>query len=106
MQDFTGLPAVVDLAAMRDAMKNMGGDPQKINPLVPVNQRLFDLELNGSPVKIGDGSIVIAAITSCTNTSNPFVQGRRHTPLRVGRQGIRCRIVTGLGGQRFQSAGS
>ncbi len=73
MQDFTGLPAVVDLAAMRDAMKNMGGDPQKINPLVPVNQRLFDLELNGSPVKIGDGSIVIAAITSCTNTSNPFV---------------------------------
>src|SRR6201996_4381552 len=35
MQDFTGVPAVVDLAAMRDAMKEMGGDPNKINPLVP-----------------------------------------------------------------------
>ncbi|MCR9136778.1 MAG: aconitate hydratase AcnA [Alphaproteobacteria bacterium] len=37
MQDFTGVPAVVDLAAMRDAMKTLGGDPQKINPLVPVD---------------------------------------------------------------------
>ena len=34
MQDFTGVPAVVDLAAMRDAMKKLGGDPKKINPLV------------------------------------------------------------------------
>ena len=35
MQDFTGVPAVVDLAAMRDAMKTLGGDPDKINPLQP-----------------------------------------------------------------------
>src|SRR5205823_5177760 len=35
MQDFTGVPAVVDLAAMRDAMKGMGGDPRKVNPLLP-----------------------------------------------------------------------
>ncbi|MBI3097160.1 MAG: aconitate hydratase AcnA [Planctomycetes bacterium] len=35
MQDFTGVPAVVDLAAMRDAMRRMGGDPRKINPLCP-----------------------------------------------------------------------
>ncbi|HUF50643.1 MAG TPA: aconitate hydratase AcnA [Longimicrobiales bacterium] len=35
LQDFTGVPAVVDLAAMRDAMKRMGGDPTKINPLQP-----------------------------------------------------------------------
>ena len=35
MQDFTGVPAIVDLAAMRDAMKAMGGDANKINPLVP-----------------------------------------------------------------------
>ena len=35
MQDFTGVPAVVDLAAMRDAVKDLGGDPRKINPLVP-----------------------------------------------------------------------
>ncbi|MPZ55559.1 MAG: aconitate hydratase AcnA [Rhizobiales bacterium] len=37
MQDFTGVPAVVDLAAMRDAMKVLGGDPRRINPLVPVD---------------------------------------------------------------------
>ncbi|HKM55322.1 MAG TPA: aconitase family protein, partial [Isosphaeraceae bacterium] len=36
LQDFTGVPAVVDLAAMRDAMRQMGGDPKKINPLQPV----------------------------------------------------------------------
>jgi aconitate hydratase len=35
MQDFTGVPAVVDLAAMRDAMQKLGGDPEKINPLSP-----------------------------------------------------------------------
>lgn len=37
MQDFTGVPAVVDLAAMRDAMVGLGGDPEKINPLSPVD---------------------------------------------------------------------
>ena len=37
MQDFTGVPAVVDLAAMRDAMTKLGGDPEKINPLNPVD---------------------------------------------------------------------
>src|ERR1700759_3211250 len=36
MQDFTGVPAVVDLAAMRDAMVKLGGDPERINPLQPV----------------------------------------------------------------------
>jgi aconitate hydratase len=36
MQDFTGVPAIVDLAAMRDAMDELGGDPSRINPLVPV----------------------------------------------------------------------
>ncbi|HYB55222.1 MAG TPA: aconitate hydratase AcnA, partial [Alphaproteobacteria bacterium] len=37
MQDFTGVPAVVDLAAMRDAMVKLGGEPKRINPLVPVD---------------------------------------------------------------------
>ena len=36
LQDFTGVPAVVDLAAMRDAMQKLGGDPKRINPLLPV----------------------------------------------------------------------
>ena len=37
LQDFTGVPAVVDLAAMRSAMARVGGDPEKINPLIPVD---------------------------------------------------------------------
>jgi aconitate hydratase len=37
MQDFTGVPGVVDLAAMRDGITQLGGDPQKVNPLVPVD---------------------------------------------------------------------
>src|SRR5438309_8843913 len=37
LQDFTGVPAVVDLAAMRDALATLGGDPQRINPLQPVD---------------------------------------------------------------------
>src|SRR5271166_6944365 len=37
MQDFTGVPALVDLAAMRDAMVTLGGDPKQINPLIPVD---------------------------------------------------------------------
>ena len=37
MQDFTGVPAVVDLAAMRDAMSELGGDPTKVNPQIPVD---------------------------------------------------------------------
>jgi aconitate hydratase len=37
MQDFTGVPCVVDLAAMRDAITKLGGDAAKINPLVPVH---------------------------------------------------------------------
>ena len=37
MQDFTGVPAVVDLAAMRDAIRDLGGDPKRINPLAPVD---------------------------------------------------------------------
>ncbi|KAA6455887.1 aconitate hydratase [Acidobacteria bacterium AB60] len=35
MQDFTGVPAIVDLAAMRDAVKTLGGDPERVNPLIP-----------------------------------------------------------------------
>ena len=37
LQDFTGVPAVVDIAALRDAMVSLGGDPQKVNPQVPVD---------------------------------------------------------------------
>jgi aconitate hydratase len=37
LQDFTGVPSVVDLAALRNAMQRLGGDPRKVNPMVPVD---------------------------------------------------------------------
>lgn len=37
MKDFTGVPAIVDFAAMRDAVKRLNGDPEKINPICPVD---------------------------------------------------------------------
>ena len=52
MQDFTGVPCVVDLAAMRDALSTLGGDPSRVNPLVPV-ELVIDhsviAEASGSP---------------------------------------------------------
>ena len=62
-----------DVADDSTFIDGSGGRTRRARRCIPVNQRVFDLDLNGSPVKIGDGSIVIAAITSCTNTSNPFV---------------------------------
>ena len=64
MQDFTGVPAVVDLAAMRDAMKALGGDPKKINPLVPV-----DLICDHSVAVNSYGNPTPFRRTSRTNTS-------------------------------------
>ncbi len=52
LQDFTGVPAVVDLAAMRDAMRRLGGDPRKINPLLPaelVIDHSVQVDAFGSP---------------------------------------------------------
>src|SRR5688572_23561019 len=57
MQDFTGVPAVVDLAAMRDAMKSLGGDAQKINPQVPVHlviDHSVMVDEFGTPKAFGD----------------------------------------------------
>ncbi len=52
LQDFTGVPAIVDLAAMRDAMKRLGGDPKRINPLQPVElviDHSVQVDLAGTP---------------------------------------------------------
>lgn len=57
MQDFTGVPAVVDLAAMRDAMVKLGGDPQKINPLTPVDlviDHSVQVDEFGTPIAFKD----------------------------------------------------
>src|SRR5262249_6654133 len=73
MQDFTGVPAVVDLAAMRGAMTKLGGNPQKINPLVPV-----DLVI--------DHSVIVDAFGS----SKAF---KTNVELEYGRNGERYRFL-------------
>jgi aconitate hydratase len=55
MQDFTGVPAVVDLAAMRSAMQEVGGDPKRINPLVPTDlviDHSVQVDAFGSPMAL------------------------------------------------------
>ena len=78
MQDFTGVPAVVDLAAMRDAMIALNGDPQKINPLVPV-----DLVI--------DHSVIVDEFGTAKSLKNNVTQeyernGERYRFLRWGQE--------------------
>ncbi|HXV05107.1 MAG TPA: aconitate hydratase [Solirubrobacterales bacterium] len=78
MQDFTGVPAVVDLAAMRDAMAELGGDPAKINPLVDV-----DLVIDHSVQVDAFGSARAFAI----NAEREFERNReRYSFLKWGRE--------------------
>ncbi|MEP7054868.1 MAG: aconitate hydratase AcnA, partial [Actinomycetota bacterium] len=78
MQDFTGVPAIVDLAAMRDAMLALGGDPQKINPLVPV-----ELVIDHSVIADFSGT----ADSLARNTAIEFERnGERYQFLRWGQQ--------------------
>ncbi|MGB3518299.1 MAG: aconitate hydratase AcnA, partial [Elainellaceae cyanobacterium] len=76
MQDFTGVPAVVDLAAMRDAIVSLGGDPEKINPLSPV-----DLVIDHSVMVDSFGS----ADSFTDNVDHEFQRnGERYAFLRWG----------------------
>ena len=86
MQDFTGVPAVVDLAAMRDAMKAMKGDPEKINPLAPV-----DLVIDHSVmVDFFTGKDAFKKNVEIEYERN----GERYSFLRWGQQGFdRFRVV-------------
>ncbi|MEO8083291.1 MAG: aconitate hydratase AcnA [Ardenticatenales bacterium] len=78
LQDFTGVPAVVDLAAMRDAIARLGGDPQRINPRVPV-----DLVIDHSVQVDAFGSLEALLI----NADLEFDRNReRYAFLRWGRQ--------------------
>jgi aconitate hydratase len=81
MQDFTGVPAVVDLAAMRDAMRMMGGDPKKINPLLPA-----ELVIDHS-VQVEDFG---NALSFRRNADTEFAQNReRYLFLRWGQKAFR-----------------
>lgn len=78
LQDFTGVPAVVDLAAMRDAMASLGGDPKKINPIVPV-----DLVIDHSVQVDAFGSAAALFI----NAEREFVRNReRYEFLKWGQE--------------------
>jgi aconitate hydratase len=81
MQDFTGVPAVVDLAAMRDAMQRMGGDPRRINPLQPA-----ELVIDHS-VQVDDFGSPLAFRT---NADLEFARNReRYAFLRWGQKAFR-----------------
>ena len=81
MQDFTGVPAIVDLAAMRDAIKKLGGDPGKINPLQPV-----DLVIDHSVQVDYYGS----KDAFCLNTKRDFERNyERYTFLKWGQQSFK-----------------
>ena len=62
-----------DTAGISTFIDESGCRTQRVKRCIPVNQRVIELTINDRPMKLSDGSIVIAAITSCTNTSNPFV---------------------------------
>ncbi|MBS3966848.1 MAG: aconitate hydratase AcnA [Truepera sp.] len=81
LQDFTGVPAVVDLAALRSAMKRLGGDPEKINPLIPV-----DLVIDHS-VQVDEYDSPLALVT---NAALEFERNReRYEFLRWGQAAFR-----------------
>ena len=85
MQDFTGVPAVVDLAAMRDAMRELKGDPEKINPLTPV-----DLVIDHSVSVDFFGKDAFKKNVATEYARN----GERYSFLRWGQQGFdRFRVV-------------
>src|SRR5881628_4013349 len=59
LQDFTGVPCIVDLAAMRDALNRLGGDPAKINPLVPcelVIDHSVQVDDSGNPLAFANNT--------------------------------------------------
>jgi aconitate hydratase len=81
LQDFTGVPAIVDLAAMRDAMLRMGGDPRKINPLLPA-----ELVIDHS-VQVDDFG---GPLSFRTNAELEFARNReRYAFLRWGQKAFR-----------------
>jgi len=81
LQDFTGVPAIVDLAAMRDAIKKMGGDPKKINPLLPA-----ELVIDHS-VQVDDFG---SGLSFKTNADLEFARNReRYAFLRWGQKAFR-----------------
>jgi aconitate hydratase len=99
LQDFTGVPAVVDLAAMRDAMKRLGGDPKLINPLQPaelVIDHSVQVDEFGTPKAIEVNALLEFQRnkelgTDWLSQSRHRAAGHRHRPSGESRiSGARC----------------
>ena len=83
LQDFTGVPAIVDLAAMRDAMKRLGGDPKKINPLQPVELVIdHSVQVDRGRHAAGVSRSTPKWSSSATASATPSCAGAR-TPSRI-----------------------
>ena len=96
MQDFTGVPAIVDLATMRDVIKQMGGDPKRINPLQPV-----ELVIDHS-VQVDDFGSDLAFRT---NADLEFTRNReRYQFLRWGQKGFRKKTGAEIAGDIKQAS--
>ncbi|MPC21751.1 Cytoplasmic aconitate hydratase [Portunus trituberculatus] len=116
LQDFTGVPAVVDFAAMRDAVKDLGGDPKKINPICPADLVIdHSVQVEFSRTRGGDdpgggGSLSGQSCGRCVSYGQPgclsaSMAGRRPSsrsytrgrqPHRHGSQGSRSRPTSPL----------
>ena len=86
MQDFTGVPAVVDLAAMRSAMQRLGGDPRKINPLVPVDLVIETVEAVWDRIaEDDDWSVLDVLIADIRETGEAYGLGAGRAGFLQGR---------------------
>ncbi|KAK7081532.1 Aconitate hydratase mitochondrial [Halocaridina rubra] len=79
LQDFTGVPAVVDFAAMRDAVKELGGDPQRINPICPADLVIdHSVQVEFSRTRVGDdpggGKLAGESCGTCSRFGQPGCQ--------------------------------
>jgi len=85
LQDFTGVPAVVDLAAMRDAMRTMGGDPARINPLQPadlvIDHSARRTRSGGTPRSSSSGTA--SATPSCAGASRHSETSASSRPIQA-----------------------
>ena len=73
MQDFTGVPAVVDLAAMRDGIVKLGGEPRRVNPLVPVDlviDHSVMVDVSGTPTRCSRTSTSSSSATASATSSS------------------------------------
>ena len=72
LQDFTGVPCVVDLAAMRSAMERLGGDPKKINPLIPVDlviDHSVQVDFFGTSTSLGQNARFTRNLSDCVTAA-------------------------------------